>query len=278
MLACCNLHLFANTHSGTGGIREKRRNALTKHILMLKWTYMTICSCENTRQLRLFEIQEGEPMKFFIDTANVDEIRKANDMGVICGVTTNPSLIAKEGRDFNQVIAEIASIVDGPISGEVKATTTDAEGMIAEGREIAKIHPNMVVKIPMTIEGLKATKVLASEGIKVNVTLIFSANQALLAARAGAAYVSPFLGRLDDISQPGIDLIDTVAEIFALHDIETEIIAASVRHTMHVTECALAGADIATVPYKVIEQMTHHPLTDQGIEKFRKDYEAVFGK
>ena len=207
-------------------------------------------------------------MKFFIDTANVDEIRKANDMGVICGVTTNPSLIAKEGKDYVETLKEIVSIVDGPISGEVKATTTDAEGMIAEGREIAKIHPNMVVKIPMTIEGL----------IKVNVTLIFSANQALLAARAGAAYVSPFLGRLDDISQPGIDLIDTVAEIFALHDIETEIIAASVRHTMHVTECALAGADIATVPYKVIEQMTHHPLTDQGIEKFRKDYEAVFGK
>ena len=215
-------------------------------------------------------------MKFFIDTANVDEIRKANDMGVICGVTTNPSLIAKEGKDYVETLKEIASIVDGPISGEVKATTTDAEGMIAEGREIAKIHSNMVVKIPMTVEGLKATKVLSSEGM--NVTLIFSANQALLAARAGAAYVSPFVGRLDDISQPGIDLIDTVAEIFALHDIETEIIAASVRHTMHVTECALAGADIATVPYKVIEQMTHHPLTDQGIEKFRKDYEAVFGK
>ena len=217
-------------------------------------------------------------MKFFIDTANVEEIRKANEMGVICGVTTNPSLIAKEGKDYVETLKEIASIVDGPISGEVKATTTDAEGMIAEGREIAKIHPNMVVKIPMTVEGLKATKVLASEGIKVNVTLIFSANQALLAARAGAAYVSPFVGRLDDLSQPGIDLIETVAEIFALHDIETEIIAASVRHTMHVTECALAGADIATVPYKVIEQMTHHPLTDQGIEKFRKDYEAVFGK
>ena len=217
-------------------------------------------------------------MRFFIDTANVDDIRKANDMGIICGVTTNPSLIAKEGRDFNEVIKEITEIVDGPISGEVKATTTDAEGMIAEGREIAKIHPNMVVKIPMTVEGLKAVKVLSKEGIKTNVTLIFTANQALLAARAGATYVSPFLGRLDDISQPGIDLIDTVAEIFALHDIETEIIAASVRHTMHVTECALAGADIATVPYKVIEQMTHHPLTDQGIEKFRKDYEAVFGK
>ena len=216
-------------------------------------------------------------MKFFIDTANLEDIKKANDMGVICGVTTNPSLIAKEGRDFNQVIAEIASIVDGPISGEVKATTTDAEGMIAEGREIAKIHPNMVVKIPMTVEGLKATKVLANEGIKVNVTLIFSANQALLAARAGAAFVSPFLGRLDDISMPGIDLVRTVAEIFQIHGIETEIIAASVRNPIHVMDCALAGADIATVPYAVIEQMTKHPLTDQGIEKFQKDYEAVFG-
>lgn len=216
-------------------------------------------------------------MKFFIDTANVEDIKKANDMGVICGVTTNPSLIAKEGRDFVQVIAEIASIVDGPISGEVKATTTDAEGMIAEGREIAKIHPNMVVKIPMTVEGLKATKVLAAEGIKTNVTLIFSANQALLAARAGATYVSPFLGRLDDISMPGIDLINSIADIFATHGIETEIIAASVRNPIHVTDCALAGADIATVPYSVIEQMTKHPLTEQGIEKFKKDYEAVFG-
>ena len=161
-------------------------------------------------------------MKFFIDTANVEDIRKANEMGVICGVTTNPSLIAKEGRDFGEVIAEIASIVDGPISGEVKATTVDAEGMIAEGREIAKIHPNMVVKIPMTAEGLKATKVLASEGIKTNVTLVFSANQALLAARAGATYVSPFLGRLDDISQPGIDLIRTISEIFAIYDLDTD--------------------------------------------------------
>ena len=217
-------------------------------------------------------------MKFFLDTANVDDIRKANDMGVICGVTTNPSLIAKEGRDFKQVVAEIASIVDGPISGEVKATTTDAEGMIKEGREIAKIHKNMVVKIPMTVEGLKACHTLASEGIKVNMTLIFSANQALLAARAGAAFVSPFLGRLDDISTRGTDLIEEVAQIFNIHGIQTEIIAASVRHPMHVTECALAGANIATVPYKVIEQMTKHPLTDQGIEKFRKDYEAVFGK
>ena len=212
-------------------------------------------------------------MKFFIDTANVEDIKKANDLGVICGVTTNPSLIAKEGRDFKEVIQEIASIVDGPISGEVKATTTDAEGMIAEGREIAAIHPNMVVKIPMTAEGLKATKV-----IKVNVTLIFSANQALLAARAGAAYVSPFLGRLDDISQPGIDLIQTIVDIFSNYDIQTEIICASVRNPIHITDCALAGADIATVPYKVIEQMIHHPLTDAGIVKFQNDYKAVFGE
>ena len=217
-------------------------------------------------------------MKFFIDTANVEDIRKANDMGVICGVTTNPSLIAKEGRDFNEVIKEITTIVDGPISGEVKATTVDAEGMIAEGREIAKIHPNMVVKIPMTVEGLKATKVLSSEGIPVNVTLIFTANQALLAARAGATYVSPFLGRLDDINTPGIDLIRNISEIFDIYGYDTEIIAASVRNPIHVTDCALAGADIATVPYKVIEQMTKHPLTDQGIEKFQADYKAVFGE
>ncbi len=216
-------------------------------------------------------------MKFFIDTAKVEDIKKANDMGVICGVTTNPSLIAKEGRDFKEVIAEIASIVNGPISGEVKATTTDAEGMIKEGREIASIHPNMVVKIPMTVEGLKAVKVLHSEGIKTNVTLIFNATQALLAARAGASYVSPFLGRLDDISTPGIDLIRTIATIFKVHSIKAEIISASVRNPIHVIDCALAGADIATVPYKVIEQMTKHPLTDQGIEKFKKDYEAVFG-
>ena len=209
-------------------------------------------------------------MKFFVDTAKIEDIKKANDMGVICGVTTNPSLIAKEGgRSQEDVLKEIASIVDGPISGEVKATTVDAEGMIAEGREIAKLHENMVVKIPMTVEGLKATKVLASEGIAVNVTLIFTANQALLAARAGAAYVSPFLGRLDDISQPGIDLIESIAAIFANYpEIDTEIIAASVRNPIHVTDCALAGADIATVPYGVIEQMTKHPLTDQGIAKF----------
>lgn len=217
-------------------------------------------------------------MKFFIDTAKVEDIKKANDMGVISGVTTNPSLIAKEGRDFKEVITEITSIVDGPISGEVKATTADAEGMIAEGREIAKIHKNMVVKIPMTIEGLKAVKVLTSEGIKTNVTLIFSATQALLAAKAGASYVSPFLGRLDDISTPGIDLIRTIAEIFKIHGIKAEIIAASVRNPIHVIDCALAGANIATVPYSVIAQMTKHPLTQQGIEKFQADYKAVFGE
>ena len=217
-------------------------------------------------------------MKFFIDTAKVEDIKKANDMGVICGVTTNPSLIAKEGRKFEEVIKEIASIVDGPISGEVKATTITAEDMIKEGREIAAIHPNMVVKIPMTAEGLKAVKVLTAEGIETNVTLIFTANQALLAARAGATYVSPFLGRLDDISTSGVELIRTIADMFAVAGIETEIIAASVRHPMHVTDCALAGADIATVPYKVIEQMLHHPLTDAGIEKFKKDYIAVFGE
>lgn len=219
-------------------------------------------------------------MKFFVDTAKIEDIKKANDMGVICGVTTNPSLIAKEGgKSQEEVLKEIASIVDGPISGEVKATTVDAEGMIAEGREIAKLHPNMVVKIPMTVEGLKATKVLSSEGIKCNVTLIFSANQALLAARAGAAYVSPFLGRLDDISMLGIDLIEQISDMFANYpDISTEIIAASIRNPIHVTDCALAGADIATVPYAVIEQMTKHPLTDQGIAKFQADYKAVFGE
>ena len=217
-------------------------------------------------------------MRFFIDTANVEEIKKANDMGVICGVTTNPSLIAKEGRDFTEVIKEITTIVDGPISGEVKATTTDAEGIIAEGREIAAIHPNMVVKIPMTVEGLKAVKVLSEEGIKTNVTLIFTPAQAILAARAGATYVSPFLGRLDDISSMGVTLIEEIVQIFDNYDLDTEIIGASVRNPIHVIDCALAGADIATVPYKVIEQMTKHPLTDQGIEKFKADYEAVFGK
>ena len=217
-------------------------------------------------------------MKFFIDTANVDDIKKANDMGIICGVTTNPSLIAKEGRDFNKVIKEITDIVDGPISGEVKATTVDAQGMIDEAREIARIHHNMVIKIPMTAEGLKAVNVLSKEGISCNMTLVFTAAQALLAARAGADYVSPFLGRLDDISTPGIDLIKTIVEIFAIHGMECEIIAASIRNPIHVIDCAKAGADIATVPAQVIFQMINHPLTEQGIEKFQKDYKAVFGE
>ncbi len=217
-------------------------------------------------------------MKFFVDTANIEDIKKANAMGVICGVTTNPSLIAKEGRDFREVIKEITEIVDGPISGEVKATTVDAEGMIREGREIAAIHPNMVVKIPMTVEGLKAVKVLSSEGIKTNVTLVFSVNQALLAARAGATYVSPFLGRLDDINECGADLIADICQAFSMGDIDTKIIAASIRNTIHVRDCALAGADIATVPYKIIEQMVRHPLTEAGIAKFQADYKAVFGE
>ncbi|WP_270995252.1 fructose-6-phosphate aldolase [Listeria seeligeri] len=212
-------------------------------------------------------------MRFFIDTANVEEIKKANRMGFIAGVTTNPSLVAKEGRDFNEVIQEITSIVDGPISGEV--VSLEADGMIEEGRVIAKIHPNMVVKIPMTGEGLAAVKVLTEEGIKTNVTLVFSAAQALLAARAGATYVSPFLGRLDDIGDDGLVLIRDIAQIFEIHGIPTEIISASVRHPIHVIECAKAGADIATVPYKVFEQMLKHPLTDSGIDKFLADWEVA---
>lgn len=211
-------------------------------------------------------------MKFFIDTANVDEIREANEMGIICGVTTNPSLIAKEGRNFSEVIKEITEIVDGPVSGEVKADAEKAEEMIAQGREIAKIHPNMVVKIPMTVEGLKAVKALSAEGIRTNVTLIFTASQALLAARAGASYVSPFLGRLDDISTCGTDLIYDITQIFGNYpDISTEIICASTRHPLHIIECAKAGGAIATVPYKVLMQMVKHPLTDAGIEKFKED-------
>jgi len=215
-------------------------------------------------------------MKLFIDTANVDYIREVNDMGVICGVTTNPSLVAKEGRDFNEVIKEITSIVDGPISGEV--ISTDSEGMVKEGREIAKIHKNMIVKLPMTAEGLKATKILTAEGIKTNVTLIFTAGQALLAARAGATYVSPFLGRLDDIATNSLPLIEDISEIFQFHGIETEIIAASVRSPLHVVSVAKAGADIATVPYPVIMQMIKHPLTDSGIERFLKDWDDAFKK
>ena len=215
-------------------------------------------------------------MKLFLDTANVEHIKEANEMGVICGVTTNPSLIAKEGRDFIEVVKEISTIVDGPISAEV--ISLDHKGMVEEADKLSKIHKNIVIKLPMTLEGLKATKILSQKGIKTNVTLIFSATQALLAARAGATYVSPFLGRLDDISTPGMDLIRTIAEIFAVHEIDTQIIAASVRNPIHVIDAALAGADIATVPTKVIEQMLKHPLTDQGIEKFKKDWEATFGK
>lgn len=215
-------------------------------------------------------------MKLFLDTANVEHIKEANEMGVICGVTTNPSLIAKEGRDFNEVIKEITDIVDGPISGEV--ISEDAAGMIKEGREIAAIHKNMIVKIPMTVEGLKAVKVLSKEGIKTNVTLIFSATQALLAANAGATYVSPFLGRIDDISMDGMELVRVIAEIFEIHGIDTEIIAASVRNPIHVIEAARAGAHIATVPYNLVQQMVKHPLTDQGLEKFKKDWEAAFAK
>lgn len=212
-------------------------------------------------------------MKIFVDTANVDEIRKASELGVICGVTTNPSLIAKEGRDFNEVIKEITEIVDGPISGEV--ISMECEGMVKEAREIAKIHKNMIVKIPMCEEGLKAVNILHKEGIKTNVTLIFSALQALLAARSGASYVSPFLGRLDDIGSKGIQLIEDISEIFKIHSIDTEIISASIRNPIHVLECAKAGSDIATIPYKVITQMINHPLTDAGIEKFLKDYEET---
>ncbi|MFG6119438.1 fructose-6-phosphate aldolase [Thalassobacillus sp. B23F22_16] len=209
-------------------------------------------------------------MKFFIDTANIDDIKEANALGVLAGVTTNPSLVAKEGVSFHERLQEITKEVDGSVSAEV--VSEDAEGMIREGKELAAIAPNITVKVPMTLEGLKAVKALSELNIKVNVTLIFSANQALLAARAGAAYVSPFLGRLDDIGHNGMDLIAQIAEIFDRHGIETEIIAASVRHPVHVTEAALNGAHIATVPFKVLSQLVKHPLTDQGIEKFLSDW------
>lgn len=213
------------------------------------------------------------PIKLFIDTANVEEIKAASELGVISGVTTNPSLIAREGRDFVDVVKEITAIVDGPISAE--AVSTQAGPMIAEAEELAAIHPNIVVKIPMNAEGLKAVSTLSKKGIKTNVTLVFSANQALLAALAGATYVSPFVGRLDDIGQDGMVLIDEIVQIFDLYGLETEIISASIRHPLHVTKSALAGADIATVPYKVLLQMIKHPLTDLGIEKFLSDWEKV---
>jgi transaldolase len=212
-------------------------------------------------------------MKLFIDSANIDEIKDINSWGVICGVTTNPSLIAKEGRVFEEVVEEITNIVDGPISAEV--ISLKSEGMIEEGRELAKIHSNIIIKVPMTMEGLKAVKILKSEGIKTNVTLIFSPTQALLAARAGATYVSPFVGRLDDIGSDGMYLVEDIVEIFQMHDISCEIIAASIRHPIHVTNSAKAGADIATIPYKVFMQMLNHPLTDSGIENFLKDWEGI---
>ena len=209
-------------------------------------------------------------MKIFIDTANIEEIRKANDLGVICGVTTNPSLIAREGRDLKEVINEICSIVDGPISAEV--ISLEHEGMVKEALELVKLHKNIVIKIPMTIEGLKAVKILSQKNIKTNVTLIFSSQQALLAAKAGATFVSPFVGRVDDIGAKGTELIGEIAEIFNIHGITTEIIAASIRNPIHVSECALAGSDIATIPFGVLKMMTKHPLTDIGIEKFLADY------
>ena len=210
-------------------------------------------------------------MKIFIDTANVNEIKEANDMGVICGVTTNPSLIAKEGRDFKEVIKEITEIVDGPISAEV--ISLEADKMVEEALPLAKIHDNIVVKLPMTIEGLKACKVLTSKGIKTNVTLIFTSSQALLAARAGATFVSPFLGRLDDVGVDSVNLIKEISEIFEKHNIKSEIIAASIRNPWHAKEAALAGAHVGTIPYSTIIAMTKHELTDKGIEKFLKDWE-----
>lgn len=212
-------------------------------------------------------------MKIFIDTANIEEIRKAHELGIIDGVTTNPSLIAKEGRDFRQVVSEICQIVNGPISAEV--ISVEAEGMLQEARELAIIHPNIVIKVPMTAEGLKATKQLSAERIKTNVTLVFSSNQALLAAKAGATYVSPFVGRIDDISWNGMDLIKEIAQIFRNYDLKTEIIVASVRNPLHVKEAALCGAHIATIPFAVLQQLIKHPLTDIGIEKFLQDWEKV---
>ena len=212
-------------------------------------------------------------MKFFIDTANVDEIKEAHAMGMVDGVTTNPSLIAKEGRVFEDVIKEICEIVDGPISAEV--ISLEADGMVSEARELAKIHPNVVIKVPMTVDGLKATRQLATENIKTNVTLVFSPLQALMAAKAGATYVSPFVGRLDDLSQDGMQLIEQIAEIFANYAYDTEIIVASVRNPLHVLDSAMAGADIATIPFSVLSKLAAHPLTDKGIKAFLADWDKA---
>ncbi|MFB4163334.1 fructose-6-phosphate aldolase [Alteribacillus sp. JSM 102045] len=210
-------------------------------------------------------------MKFFIDTASLDQIKEAHELGILSGVTTNPSLVAKEGVDFKERLREITNLVKGSVSAEV--ISTEAEGMVTEGRDLAAVAPNITVKVPMTTEGLKAVKVFSEENIQTNVTLVFSSVQALLAARAGATYVSPFLGRLDDIGHNGLDLISEISEIFNEHGIDTEIIAASVRHPLHVSEAAARGAHIATLPMKIISQLVQHPLTDQGIEKFLSDWE-----
>ncbi len=209
-------------------------------------------------------------MKFFIDTANIDEIKEASDMGMVDGVTTNPSLIAKEGRDFEEIIKEICEIVDGPISAEV--VSTDTEGMLKEARKLAKIHNNIVVKIPMLVDGLKATRKLSEDGIKTNVTLVFSPLQALMAAKAGATYVSPFIGRLDDISQEGLLLVEQIVEIYSNYAFDTEIIVASIRNPLHVLESALMGADIATIPFNVLSKLAAHPLTDKGLKAFLDDW------
>ncbi len=215
-------------------------------------------------------------MKIFIDTANLEHIREINSWGILDGVTTNPTLVAKEGRVFEDIIREICSIVDGDISAE--AVSMDADGMVKEARELSKMHKNVVVKIPMTAEGLKAVKILSGEDIRTNVTLVFSSNQALLAAKAGATYVSPFVGRLDDINHSGMDLVRDIVEIFDVHGYHTQVIAASIRHPLHVTESALAGAHVATIPYDVLKKMVRHNLTDAGIERFLKDWETVPGK
>ncbi len=212
-------------------------------------------------------------MKIFIDTANLEHIREVNSWGILDGVTTNPTLVAKEGKDFGDIIREICSVVDGDISAE--AVSMDSDGMVKEARELSKMHKNVVVKIPMTSEGLKAVKVLSGEGIRTNVTLVFSANQALLAAKAGATYVSPFVGRLDDINHTGMDLVRDIVAIFDVHGYETQVIAASIRHPLHVTEAALAGAHVATIPYDVLKKMLRHNLTDEGIKRFLKDWETV---
>jgi transaldolase len=209
-------------------------------------------------------------MKFFIDTANIEEIKEANAMGMVDGVTTNPSLIAKEGGDFKEIITEICSIVDGPISAEVISLET--EGMVSEARDLAKIHDNIVIKIPMTVDGLKAVRILSAEGIKTNVTLIFSPLQALMAAKAGASYVSPFVGRLDDLSQVGMELVEQIVEMYANYAFDTEIIVASVRNPLHVLDSALMGADIATIPFSVLSKLASHPLTDKGIKAFLDDW------